>query len=456
MLVYNDAACNTSVFNLSQMKRVAYKNLTGRGWTMATAVSADGSTLAFGRQYRLTVCDPSLNVPYNEDALLEFPTLALSNNGSRLYYGGVPMSGGEEFANQFHIYDTAGMRWIRSEYTGSWVDSIAVRDDDIYAYGCFNGLVRVRSASDADLGEFYTAGRALSLAFSPDHKKLYAADGDMKIYVYDMETRTASVFASCGDEYYRIVLSPDGTRLAAACGDSCARVYDTATGRLVARPCLGSLAVTYIDYSLDGKLLALCGLDARVGVYRADDGLPLALLSNTDSTCWYNTVAISADNTSVMAIRGVEDFNSAVSGWKLPANLLPADGGDSSALEALPYYDETAYTSESYAPYAAALKNAQAVRANRYSRQSEINAAAAAVTGAARGLVEGADPMKGDLDFDGEITVSDALSALRIAARLAAETPETLLIGDVDGDGEITVSDALAILRVAARLSEGF
>ena len=454
LFVYNDAACNTSVFNLSKMNRVAYKNLTQSGWTMASAVSADGNTLAFGRIGRLTVSDPKLNVLYNEDAPLEYPTIALSNNGSRLYYGGVPKDKGEEFAEQFHIYDTVNMRWISSEYTGSWVDSIIVRDDDVYAYGCFNGLVRVRSANGANLGEFNTTGRALSLAFSPDHKKLYAADGDMKIYVYDMETHAVSVFASCGDEYYRIVVSPDGTRLAAACGDACARVYDTATGRLVARPCLGDLAVTYLDYSLDGKLLALCGLDAKVGVYRADDGLPLALLSNTDSTCWYNTVAISADNTSVMAIRGVENFNSAVSGWKLPANLLPADGGDSSALEALPYYDETAYTPESYAAYSEALKNSQAVRANRYSRQSEINAAAAAVNTAARNLVEASYFMKGDFDFDGKLTVSDSLTALRVAAKLVAETPEIILIGDTDGDGKVTVSDALAILRVAAKLAD--
>ena len=453
MFVYNDAACNTSVFNLTEMNRVAYRNLTQSGWAMANAVSADGSTLAFGRMNRFTVCDPQLNVPYNEDAPLEFPTIALSNNGSRLYYGGVPKDNGQDFANRFHIYDTVNMRWISDEYTGSWVDSIAVRDDDVYAYGCFNGLVRVRSASDEDLGEFNATGRALSLVFSPDHKKLYAADGDQKIYVYDMETRVASVFAYCGDEYYRIAVSPDGTRLAAACGDSCARVYDTATGKLVARPCLGKLAVTYVDYSLDGKLLALCGLDAKVGVYRADDGLPLALLGNTDSTCWYNTVAISADNTSVMAIRGVEDFNSAVSGWKLPADLLPADGGDTSALDVLPYYDEEAYTPESYAPYAAALKNARAVRANRYSAQSDIDSAAAAVYEAAEGLVE-FDYMKGDLDFDGEITVSDALAALRIAAKLADETLESILIGDTDGDGVITVADALEILRVAAKLAD--
>ena len=60
--------------------------------------------------------------------------------------------------------------------------------------------------------------------------------------------------------------------------------------------------------------------------------------------------------------------------------------------------------------------------------------------------------MKGDLDKDGEITVGDALIALRIAAKLLEATEEDVLIGDVDNDGEITVSDALKILRVAAKL----
>lgn len=63
------------------------------------------------------------------------------------------------------------------------------------------------------------------------------------------------------------------------------------------------------------------------------------------------------------------------------------------------------------------------------------------------------DVVLGDLDGDGEITVSDALTALRVAAKLAPETPELLAIGDIDGDGTITVSDALSILRVAAKLA---
>ena len=62
--------------------------------------------------------------------------------------------------------------------------------------------------------------------------------------------------------------------------------------------------------------------------------------------------------------------------------------------------------------------------------------------------------VKGDLDGDGEITVSDALRALRIAAKLDAETPDALRLGDADGDGEITVSDALMILRAAVGLTD--
>lgn len=61
---------------------------------------------------------------------------------------------------------------------------------------------------------------------------------------------------------------------------------------------------------------------------------------------------------------------------------------------------------------------------------------------------------RGDFDGDGDITVTDALSALRIAAKLAEETDEAILIGDIDGDGHVSVTDALAILRVAAKLVE--
>lgn len=62
--------------------------------------------------------------------------------------------------------------------------------------------------------------------------------------------------------------------------------------------------------------------------------------------------------------------------------------------------------------------------------------------------------IKGDFDGDEDITVMDALTALRISVELVEETPEYVEIGDCDGDGHVTVVDALMILRVAAKLTE--
>lgn len=62
----------------------------------------------------------------------------------------------------------------------------------------------------------------------------------------------------------------------------------------------------------------------------------------------------------------------------------------------------------------------------------------------------------GDMDFDGKHTVPDALSALRIAARLSVPNEIEKRIADTDFDGSITASDALSILRIAARLAEPF
>ncbi len=59
-----------------------------------------------------------------------------------------------------------------------------------------------------------------------------------------------------------------------------------------------------------------------------------------------------------------------------------------------------------------------------------------------------------DMNNDGFVTVSDALMALRIAAKLVTADTLDIAAGDADGDGVITVSDALQILRAAIGLSD--
>lgn len=58
----------------------------------------------------------------------------------------------------------------------------------------------------------------------------------------------------------------------------------------------------------------------------------------------------------------------------------------------------------------------------------------------------------GDFDADGIVTVSDALTALRIAAQLSEADAAAIATGDVDLNGRIDVDDALVILRAAAGL----
>jgi len=65
----------------------------------------------------------------------------------------------------------------------------------------------------------------------------------------------------------------------------------------------------------------------------------------------------------------------------------------------------------------------------------------------------GGEPVRlGDPDGDGEVTVSDALTALRAAAGLAQLTDGQAYRADFDGDGVITAADALSALRCAVGL----
>ena len=63
------------------------------------------------------------------------------------------------------------------------------------------------------------------------------------------------------------------------------------------------------------------------------------------------------------------------------------------------------------------------------------------------------EPLPGDVDGDGEVTVADALTALRASVGLAELGEEAYAAADVDADGAITVSDALRILRAAAGIA---
>lgn len=59
----------------------------------------------------------------------------------------------------------------------------------------------------------------------------------------------------------------------------------------------------------------------------------------------------------------------------------------------------------------------------------------------------------GDLDGDGFVTSTDALTALRISVESEEADDVLMLLADVDGDGYVTSGDAFAILRYSVELS---
>ena len=65
-----------------------------------------------------------------------------------------------------------------------------------------------------------------------------------------------------------------------------------------------------------------------------------------------------------------------------------------------------------------------------------------------------ANPLKGDIDGDGEVTAFDARLALRCAVGLENLTPRQLSAAGVSGARKITAADARTILRMAVKLTD--
>ena len=70
------------------------------------------------------------------------------------------------------------------------------------------------------------------------------------------------------------------------------------------------------------------------------------------------------------------------------------------------------------------------------------------------GTLAAAEARIGDIDKDGDITVSDALGALRAAAGLKQYSADEVPVYDVSGDGGVGVDDALGLLRSSVGLAD--
>jgi len=436
------------------------KVIKSSSWSLTNAISADARVAASGhtKGHLVSVDLTSDTLEYKKATTgYRHNVVAINSDGSVIYtapaIAGYEASAGD--VCYFKAYASDTLEELYTEELTSKVRMIRVAANGTYAFICYDGVLKVRSAENEIVGNYTLGAYGTDIVFSSDSKKLYAIDSLGKVYSIDLENGELSVINElCPDEAFGVTLSPDDKYLAVAYGDSCARVYDAETGKLIARPSIDNFAAMSVAFSADGRLFAVGGNSGKITVYDAETWLPILTLKDSKySNSCYDNVAFSRDGKRIFSSTQVWDFDSAVLAWDIPGDLIP-EKADFTALENIEYVDEMLYSVGSYAEYGKALAKASAVKNNRYSTQEQIDEAATALQKAKSALVEKPDYMKGDFDFDGEITVADALAALRIAARMAESSDEAIAIGDIDADGEITVADALAILRVAARMAD--
>ena len=405
---------------------------------------------------RILVYDNSFNLlRVIEGSYASCAECAITPDSKYLAVFGRPHSTeGRLTAKNVYVFDLDTGEIVMQDPYDSYGRNLVMAPDGRFAASGTDGNAKLYGTDFSCVATLNNDILVSAMAFSGDSSKLATCNTCGVVRIWDAATGELLNTIDGPGEYdiLSAAMNADGSRIVLGCSDFSTRLFDTATGKLVKRMAGAQALIANVKYSPDYTVIAAASNDGKLRVYDADGNIRCILVSNRSDTGYLDKFLFSADSKHIAGEIFITQ-KSCIAFWELPDGIA-TEKADFSALEALPYYDETAYTSESFAPYAAALKAANAVKANPYSAQSVIDGAAQAVSDAAAGLVEGGEQeyTKGDLDGDGEITVSDALRALRIAARLAEATPELLAIGDADGDGVITVADALAILRVAAKL----
>ncbi|KAA1477636.1 WD40 repeat-like protein [Dentipellis sp. KUC8613] len=141
-----------------------------------------------------------------------------------------------------------------------------------HASGAQDGMVHVTSETTLADGRCFEAhdGAVLSLAYSPDGRRLFSSSEDTSIRVWDVETGSAlsSTMVGHTEPVYSIALCPDGRTLVSGSGDATVRLWNTDTGTQSCMPMRGHAHPVFaVATSPDGMHIASGSADCAVAVW---------------------------------------------------------------------------------------------------------------------------------------------------------------------------------------------